>query len=165
MKWICSRGGAQRRQVSGDWDWGLKSISLAQIVSVLHVVEDESGVRAKNGSEMYCTIRAGLSKSTAWDRNVMEIQTQTHTSFAIDNNFMASNRDESPASSSDDLEFFKSRGLKFRVLILGRANTGKTTILERITDASIGEAQVFRDGRRVDGLVNRTTIASIQDIH
>ncbi|KAJ7721917.1 hypothetical protein B0H14DRAFT_2642292 [Mycena olivaceomarginata] len=33
--------------------------------------------------------------------------------------------------SEDDLSFWNDRNLKFRVLILGRANAGKTTILEK----------------------------------
>ncbi|KAJ7110536.1 hypothetical protein C8R44DRAFT_712101 [Mycena epipterygia] len=49
-------------------------------------------------------------------------------------------------SSSDDLTFWTKRDLKFRVLILGRANAGKTTILERVAGAAISEAKVRRDG-------------------
>ncbi|KAJ7708486.1 hypothetical protein B0H14DRAFT_2646621 [Mycena olivaceomarginata] len=48
--------------------------------------------------------------------------------------------------SEDDLSFWNDRDLKFRVLILGRANAGKTTILERLTGASTDEAEVWRDG-------------------
>ena len=59
-------------------------------------------------------------------------------------------------SSGDELEFFKRRGLRFRVLILGRANAGKTTILERITGASAAEAQVWRDGELLEGQVSST---------
>ncbi|KAJ7118168.1 hypothetical protein C8R44DRAFT_790354, partial [Mycena epipterygia] len=40
-----------------------------------------------------------------------------------------------------------NRDLKFRVLILGRANAGKTTILERVAGAAISEAKVRRDGQ------------------
>ncbi|KIJ41352.1 hypothetical protein M422DRAFT_85328, partial [Sphaerobolus stellatus SS14] len=43
------------------------------------------------------------------------------------------------------------RNLRFRVLILGRANAGKTTILERLTGASAGEAEIRRNGRRLEG--------------
>ncbi|KAJ7104812.1 hypothetical protein C8R44DRAFT_807119 [Mycena epipterygia] len=50
------------------------------------------------------------------------------------------------ASSRDDLSFWTNRHLKFRVLILGRANAGKTTILERVAGAAISEAKVRRDG-------------------
>ncbi|KAJ7117056.1 hypothetical protein C8R44DRAFT_983340 [Mycena epipterygia] len=49
-------------------------------------------------------------------------------------------------SSSDDLSFWTKRQLEFRVLILGRANAGKTTILERVAGAAISEAKVWRDG-------------------
>ncbi|KAJ7434882.1 hypothetical protein B0H11DRAFT_1756810 [Mycena galericulata] len=37
--------------------------------------------------------------------------------------------------SEDDKSFWNIRLLKFRVLIVGRANAGKTTILERLMDA------------------------------
>ncbi|KAJ7714044.1 hypothetical protein B0H14DRAFT_3635493 [Mycena olivaceomarginata] len=53
--------------------------------------------------------------------------------------------------SEDDLSFWNKRKLKFRVLILGRANAGKTTILERLTGASMDEAEVWRDGRILPG--------------
>ncbi|KAJ7721237.1 hypothetical protein B0H14DRAFT_2411705, partial [Mycena olivaceomarginata] len=39
----------------------------------------------------------------------------------------------------------------FRVLILGRANAGKTTILERLTGASMDEAEIWRDGEILPG--------------
>ena len=38
---------------------------------------------------------------------------------------------------------------RFRVLILGPANAGKTTLLERLTDSPAGAAIVTRDGQRV----------------
>ncbi|KAJ6569254.1 hypothetical protein B0H19DRAFT_847977, partial [Mycena capillaripes] len=41
----------------------------------------------------------------------------------------------------------------FRVLILGRANAGKTTILERLAGATIDEAEVWRDGKILPGQV------------
>ena len=70
---------------------------------------------------------------------------------------MASTNDALLAvDSSDDSEldfFFKRRGLSFRVLILGRANAGKTTILERLTGASAAEAQVWQDGKLLEGQV------------
>ncbi|KAJ7856113.1 hypothetical protein B0H14DRAFT_2579062 [Mycena olivaceomarginata] len=53
--------------------------------------------------------------------------------------------------SEDDLSFWNNRNLKFRVLILGRANAGKTTILERLTGVSMDEAEVWRDGRILPG--------------
>ncbi|KIJ29971.1 hypothetical protein M422DRAFT_36747 [Sphaerobolus stellatus SS14] len=56
-------------------------------------------------------------------------------------------------ADSDDLEFWRLRRLRFRVLVLGRANAGKTTILERIAGASIGEAEVWRDGERLPGQI------------
>ncbi|KAJ7709150.1 hypothetical protein B0H16DRAFT_1703913 [Mycena metata] len=52
----------------------------------------------------------------------------------------SSARDDSPVKSMPDL--------KFRVLILGRANAGKTTILERIAGAAVSEAEVWRGGER-----------------
>ncbi|KAJ7110845.1 hypothetical protein C8R44DRAFT_633677 [Mycena epipterygia] len=62
----------------------------------------------------------------------------------------ASSRDDlsdiTEAFSRDDLSFWTNRDLKFRVLILGRANAGKTTILERLAGAAISEAEVRRDG-------------------
>ncbi|KDR71762.1 hypothetical protein GALMADRAFT_253515 [Galerina marginata CBS 339.88] len=61
--------------------------------------------------------------------------------------------DESLDQSLDqsDLKFWKRRNLKFRVLILGRANAGKTTILERLAGASINEAEVRRGGDLLAG--------------
>ncbi|KAJ7318719.1 hypothetical protein DFH08DRAFT_819618 [Mycena albidolilacea] len=53
--------------------------------------------------------------------------------------------------SEDDLSFWNNRKLKFRVLILGRANAGKTTILERLTGASMDEAEVWRNGKILPG--------------
>ncbi|KAJ7755397.1 hypothetical protein B0H14DRAFT_2540770 [Mycena olivaceomarginata] len=53
--------------------------------------------------------------------------------------------------SENDLSFWSDRHLKFRVLILGRANAGKTTILERLTGASMGEAEVWRNGKILPG--------------
>jgi GTPase SAR1 family protein len=38
---------------------------------------------------------------------------------------------------------------RFRVLILGQANAGKTTLLERLTDSPAGAAIVTRNGKRV----------------
>ncbi|KAJ7765640.1 hypothetical protein B0H16DRAFT_1523788 [Mycena metata] len=49
--------------------------------------------------------------------------------------------------STDDLSFWTSRKLEFRVLILGRANAGKTTILERVAGAAISETEVRQDGK------------------
>ncbi|KAJ7755403.1 hypothetical protein B0H14DRAFT_2540773 [Mycena olivaceomarginata] len=46
--------------------------------------------------------------------------------------------------SENDLSFWNDRHLKFRVLILGRANAGKTTILEGLTGATMGEAGIWR---------------------
>jgi GTPase SAR1 family protein len=55
--------------------------------------------------------------------------------------------------SENDLSFWNDRHLKFRVLILGRANAGKTTILERLTGATMDEAEVWRNGRILPGQV------------
>ena len=38
---------------------------------------------------------------------------------------------------------------RFRVLILGPANAGKTTLLERLTESPAGAAIVTRNGQRV----------------
>ncbi|KAJ7655957.1 hypothetical protein B0H17DRAFT_1213880 [Mycena rosella] len=60
--------------------------------------------------------------------------------------------------SENDLSFWNDRHLKFRVLILGRANAGKTTILERLTGAAMHEAEVWRDGKywlAVKGQIDR----------
>ncbi|KAJ7438517.1 hypothetical protein B0H11DRAFT_2254520 [Mycena galericulata] len=46
----------------------------------------------------------------------------------------------------DDMSFWNIRNLKFRVLILGRANAGKTTVLERLMGATVDTAEVHRDG-------------------
>jgi GTPase SAR1 family protein len=64
-------------------------------------------------------------------------------------------------SDGDDLEFWRIRGLRFRVLILGRANAGKTTILERLTGASEDEAQVYRNGVLLQGQVFRVRFVAI----
>ncbi|KAI0251088.1 hypothetical protein BJV78DRAFT_1214335, partial [Lactifluus subvellereus] len=68
---------------------------------------------------------------------------------------MASDTDSSSSgeiSDSDDLPFWKIRGLEFRVLIIGRVNAGKTTILERLTGASIDNARITTvDGKLLDG--------------
>ncbi|KAJ6454330.1 hypothetical protein C8R45DRAFT_1037826 [Mycena sanguinolenta] len=53
--------------------------------------------------------------------------------------------------SENDFSFWNDRELKFRVLILGRANAGKTTILERLTGANMDEAEVWRDGEILPG--------------
>ncbi|KAJ7434889.1 hypothetical protein B0H11DRAFT_1756784 [Mycena galericulata] len=50
-------------------------------------------------------------------------------------------------SPENDKSFWNIRKLKFRVLILGRANAGKTTILERLTGAAMDTAKVYRDGK------------------
>ncbi|KDR71722.1 hypothetical protein GALMADRAFT_777088 [Galerina marginata CBS 339.88] len=50
-----------------------------------------------------------------------------------------------------NLEFWKERNLEFRILILGRANAGKTTILERLAGASIDKAEVKRGGKLLAG--------------
>ncbi|KAF9507790.1 hypothetical protein BS47DRAFT_1321037 [Hydnum rufescens UP504] len=39
---------------------------------------------------------------------------------------------------------------RFRVLILGPANAGKTTLLERLTDCPAGASIVTRDGKRIE---------------
>ncbi|KAJ7511951.1 hypothetical protein B0H11DRAFT_1899446 [Mycena galericulata] len=49
-------------------------------------------------------------------------------------------------SPKNDLSFWNIRKLAFRVLILGRANAGKTTILQRLTGADMDKAEVRRDG-------------------
>jgi len=56
-------------------------------------------------------------------------------------------------SDQMDLSFWKKRDLEFRILILGRANAGKTTILERLADASIDEAEVRSEGKLLTGHV------------
>jgi len=78
------------------------------------------------------------------------------TTSSIQRRTMASTNDALPtvdSSDNDELEFFKMRGLRFRVLILGRANAGKTTILERLAGASATEAQVWQGGKLMEGQV------------
>ncbi|KAJ7640910.1 hypothetical protein B0H17DRAFT_1148864 [Mycena rosella] len=58
---------------------------------------------------------------------------------------------DAETSSENDLSFWTDRHLEFRVLILGRANAGKTTILERLTGAAMHEAEVWRDGEILTG--------------
>ena len=55
----------------------------------------------------------------------------------------------SAAEDSEWDEMLRQRYARFRVLILGRANAGKTTILERICGGSVDEAVVYRDGKKV----------------
>jgi GTPase SAR1 family protein len=57
--------------------------------------------------------------------------------------------------TENDLSFWNDRDLKFRVLILGLANAGKTTILERLTGTTMDEAEVWRDGKILPGQVRR----------
>jgi GTPase SAR1 family protein len=57
--------------------------------------------------------------------------------------------------SENDLSFWNDRHLKFRVLILGRVNAGKTTILERLTGATMDKAEVWRDGNILPGQVRQ----------
>jgi GTPase SAR1 family protein len=68
-------------------------------------------------------------------------------------------------SSKDDLSFWNSRHLEFRVLILGRANAGKTTILERLTGAAMDEAEVRREGKLLPGQVRRLWSFYVSLIH
>ncbi|KAJ7318701.1 hypothetical protein DFH08DRAFT_819605 [Mycena albidolilacea] len=63
--------------------------------------------------------------------------------------------------SENDLSFWNNRNLEFRVLILGRANAGKTTILERLTGASMDEAEVWRDGKILPGQLIQTVKGQI----
>ncbi|KAF9505100.1 hypothetical protein BS47DRAFT_1354342 [Hydnum rufescens UP504] len=46
--------------------------------------------------------------------------------------------------------FKRDSDKRFRVLILGPANAGKTTLLERLTDSPAGAATVTRNGKRVN---------------
>jgi GTPase SAR1 family protein len=61
-------------------------------------------------------------------------------------------------ASTDDLSFWTCRELEFRVLILGRANAGKTTILERVAGAAISEAEVRRGEELLSAQVRRLSI-------
>jgi len=59
-----------------------------------------------------------------------------------------------------------NRGLRFRILILGRANAGKTTILERLTGSSIDEAYVIRNGVKLAGqTIKGQSDRGLHDIH
>jgi polynucleotide 5'-kinase involved in rRNA processing len=61
---------------------------------------------------------------------------------------------------SGDLEWWERQDIWFRVLVLGRANAGKTTILERLANASENKAMIFkfRDGRRSEAVCSRIII-------
>jgi hypothetical protein len=59
---------------------------------------------------------------------------------------MASQND---SSAMDNSPAQSRPALKFRVLILGRANAGKTTILERIAGAAVSDAEVWRGGEKL----------------
>ena len=56
--------------------------------------------------------------------------------------------DTAGSSPTEDLEFWEMRNLRFRVVIIGCANAGKTTLLERLANASEKDAIIFRDGER-----------------
>jgi hypothetical protein len=51
--------------------------------------------------------------------------------------------------TSDDILAIRRVYKRFRVLVLGPANAGKTTLLERLSDSPAGAATVTRDGKRV----------------
>ncbi|KAF9511203.1 hypothetical protein BS47DRAFT_1395344 [Hydnum rufescens UP504] len=51
--------------------------------------------------------------------------------------------------TSDDILAIRGVYKRFRVLVLGPANAGKTTLLERLSDSPAGAATVTRDGRRI----------------
>ncbi|KIJ39688.1 hypothetical protein M422DRAFT_77461, partial [Sphaerobolus stellatus SS14] len=53
---------------------------------------------------------------------------------------------------------------RFRVLILGRANAGKTMILERLTGVSAGEAEIWRNGWRLEGQVCYTKFRGLHHV-
>ncbi|KAJ7509209.1 hypothetical protein B0H11DRAFT_1791468 [Mycena galericulata] len=68
-------------------------------------------------------------------------------------------------SLKDDLSFWNIRKLAFRVLILGRANAGKTTILERLMGAAMDKAEVRRDGKVLpDQIVRGQTDRGLHDV-
>jgi GTPase SAR1 family protein len=50
---------------------------------------------------------------------------------------------------SESTQILKNKCRKFRVLIIGRANAGKTTILQRVCD-TIEEPEIYnKDGEKV----------------
>jgi polynucleotide 5'-kinase involved in rRNA processing len=51
--------------------------------------------------------------------------------------------------SDEELSDEESSVKRFRVLIVGPANAGKTTLLERLTESPAGAAIVTRNGQRV----------------
>jgi septin family protein len=59
---------------------------------------------------------------------------------------------------------FRRDGTRFRVLILGRTNAGKTTILERLCGNSADDAKVYRDGKIVvrERLLQRGFLVSLK---
>ncbi|KAJ7429650.1 hypothetical protein B0H11DRAFT_1895206 [Mycena galericulata] len=68
-------------------------------------------------------------------------------------------------SYEDDLSFWNIRKLAFRVLILGRANAGKTTILERLMGASMDKAEVRRNGKVLqDQIVRGQSDRGLHDV-
>lgn len=73
----------------------------------------------------------------------------------IDTSSSDENSDHGENSDHSNLFFWKRRNLEFRILISGRANAGKTTILERLAGASIDEAKVKRNGELLAGQVVR----------
>jgi GTPase SAR1 family protein len=52
--------------------------------------------------------------------------------------------------TGSDMEFWQTRNLRFRVVILGCANAGKTTLLERLANASEEDAMIFREGKPLE---------------
>ena len=68
---------------------------------------------------------------------------------------------------SGDLEWWEMRNLQFKVLVLGRANAGKTTILERLANASADETMIFRKENRsktVGGRILQTLTGRQQQV-
>jgi polynucleotide 5'-kinase involved in rRNA processing len=59
-----------------------------------------------------------------------------------------SGKDLNDLSSKDILTLRRSYQ-RFRVLVIGPGNSGKTTLLERLSYSSAGQAIVTRSGRRV----------------
>jgi hypothetical protein len=56
--------------------------------------------------------------------------------------------------TNEDVNRLRATYNRFRVLVLGPANAGKTTLLERLSNSSAGQATVTRDGHRVRFLEN-----------
>jgi GTP-binding protein EngB required for normal cell division len=66
---------------------------------------------------------------------------------------MSTTESTSLDSISEYIQKIRARGDKFRVLVIGRANAGKTTILQRTCNTAEGPVIYDRAGKKVGVLL------------